>query len=79
MEAQSIERRGRALLTARAKKDDGAAAVAATKLATEMTDLAYEWTATEKPLAEITDGTPALKPKSYVPDSEISKTMKRQL
>jgi len=79
MEARSIEKSGNALVAACAKKDVGAAAKTATKLATEMTDLAYEWTATEKPLAEITGGTPALKPNAYVPDSEISKTMKRQL
>ena len=79
-EAASIEKRTRTLMASCAKKDVGAAAVTSTKLAVELTDLAYEWAATEKPLAEITGGAPPTKPKDgYVSDEQISKTMKRQL
>ena len=53
------------------------AAVVATKLVVELTDLAYEWTATEKPLAEIVVDQRAKK--DTVADEDINKTMKRQL
>ena len=79
-EAASIDKRGRALIAACAMRNAGPAAVAATKLAAEVTDLAYEFAATEKPLQAIQDGAPSTKPKSgYVSDEDISKTMKRQL
>ena len=78
-EAESIDKRGQALLAACKKSDPGPAAVVMTKLVGELTDLAYEWSATEKPLAEIVSGAPSLKPSYTVPDEDISRTMKRQL
>ena len=78
-ESESIDKRGQALLAACKKSDPGPAAVVTTKLLGELTDLAYEWTATEKPLAEITSGAPSSRPTYIVPDEDISKTMKRQL
>jgi len=79
-EAASIDKRGQTLLAACKKSDPGPAAVATTKLVVELTDLAYEWTATQKPLAEIASGAPSTRPKNgFVQDEDISKTMKRQL
>ena len=78
-EAASIDKRGQALLAACKKSDPGPAAVVTTKLVGELTDLAYEWTATQKPLAEITSGAPSSRPTFTVPDEDINKTMKRQL
>ena len=76
-EAASIDKRGEALVAASKKADPGPAAVVATKLVVELTDLAYEWSATEKPLAEIVVDQRAKK--DTVADEDISKTMKRQL
>ena len=78
-EAESIDTRGQALLAACKKSDPGPAAVVMTKLVGELTDLAYEWSATEKPLEEIVSGAPPSRPSYTVQDEDISKTMKRQL
>ena len=78
-EAASIDKKGQALLAACKKSDPGPAAVVTTKLVGELTDLAYEWTATQKPLAEITSGAPSSRPTFTVQDEDINKTMKRQL
>eukprot|EP00964_Phaeocystis_antarctica_P056520 scaffold33334_cov86-Phaeocystis_antarctica.AAC.1 len=78
-EAASIDKKGQALLAACKKSDPGPAAVVTTKLVGELTDLAYEWTATQKPLAELNIGIQSSRPTFTVEDGDINKTMKRQL
>lgn len=61
----SIEQRTRTTSAACVKGekgDPGPAAVQAAKLADELTDLAYAWTAAVRPLQEVTSGQPGLKP-----------------
>ena len=58
----AIEKQSRSTAAACDGKDIGAAALAATKLADGLTDLAYGWTAAVRPLQEITIGQPDLKP-----------------
>ena len=60
-QAASVEKKSRST-AASCGGDVGAAAVAGTKLADELTDLAYSWAAAVRPLQEVTIGQPALKP-----------------
>jgi hypothetical protein len=56
----TIEKQSRSTAAACAKADVGAAALAGTKLGDALTDLAFGWTATVRPLQEITIGQPDL-------------------
>lgn len=60
--AAEIEKLSRSTAAACGKPDVGPAAVAASKLADELTDFAYGWTAAVRPLQEVTIGQPDLKP-----------------
>lgn len=57
-QAESIGKRSATLLSACKKRDPGAAAIAAIKLADDLADIAYSWGSTERPLASIQSGTP---------------------
>ena len=61
-QASSVEKRSRSTVAACGKSDVGPAAVAATKLADELTDLAYSWAAAVRPLQDVSIGQPDLKP-----------------
>ena len=60
-QAASIEKLSRSTVGLCGKPDVGPAAVAATKLADELIDLSYAWTAAVRPLQEVTIGQPDLK------------------